>query len=120
LIDYLLVSVVPVAKWSCQPGLRAEQGYCRSAMWGRREASWRNDGGGRIGLESAWKWDWWREWQWSGRGWSGESLRVGVRSIVKVVGRGDLEDVADVSLIPASYESEAVGKQFGIREDWFW
>ena len=50
---------------------------------------------------------------------SGERLRVGVRFIVKVVGRGDPEDVADVSLSPASYESESVGKQLGVREGWF-
>lgn len=50
---------------------------------------------------------------------SGESLRVGVRLIVKEFARGDLEDVAEASLRPASYESEAVGKQFGVREDWF-
>jgi hypothetical protein len=41
---------------------------------------------------------------WIWRGWIGESSRVGVRFIVEVVGRGDLEDVADVSLSPASYE----------------
>jgi hypothetical protein len=70
---------------------------------GSGKASWRNDGGGRTGLDP------------SGSGIDGangterarfgqtRSLRVGVRFIVKAVGRGDLEHAAGVSLSPASY-----------------
>ena len=73
-------------------------------------------------------------WRWAALGWSrrgsglygansmerakvgqAKGYGVGVRFIVKVFARGDLKDVADVSLSPASYESEAVGKQFGVR-----
>jgi len=29
-----------------------------------------------------------------------------------------MRDVADVRLSPASYESDAVGRQLGVRKDW--
>ena len=70
----------------------------------RFKQGWRVDAGGSVGLDSKRKWNWWCECHGAAEVGQAKVHGLASGSSLRFVQRGDLEDVAEVSLSPTSDE----------------